>query len=923
MGLIDLHRGTTPDRAWVGYWLAPAARGRGLATRAVRLVAAWAFTDPTLERLELMTLVGNDASGRVALRAGFRREGILRRYLDFRGALLDAVMYAMVREDPADEAGEAGPGDDPLVGVPIFDGLTPSELARIRTAATEKMLAPGAVLVAEGDPGDALYVVLEGELAVTKRAGPGEMTLNRVGPGAVQGEIAVLSGGPRRATVRAITPVRALRLGRDDLFDVLAREPRILRSLVGTVARRLWGMEAAVQEQERLASLGTLAAGLAHEINNPAAAARSSVRRLDEALDEWDRAATALGAVGAGGGPAAAPLAAELLDTLREEVARRVASPPVVDALEAADRRDALATLLARLGMADPDEPAAALVALGWDGNQLDDLLAPFGGDEARLVVAEWLAAAALVRQLLAEVALAAGRISEIVGAVREYTYLDRAPVQRLDVTTGIENTLVILRSKWKAGVAIRRVYAPDLPPIEAFGSELNQVWTNLIDNAIDAMAGSGELAIDGRRRTGRRRRRGDLRQRPGSPGGAPGPHLRSLLHDEGAWGPAPGLGLYISRSIVERHGGRLDLVAGDPGRTCFRVTLPPRPPGREPPGRHRLTARAPTRSIRPWTVPSVPRPRLRPTLPCARRSRPGPSPSCSPTSRARRASPTISASGWRRAPGPPPRDHPGGARRARRASRCRPRATASSRPSPGPRRPSRPPSQAQRDLAAEAWPPGRRHPGPDGAPHGRRRPRPATARTSATTCTGPPGSRRPPTAARSSCPRRRERSCEDALPPGVTLRDLGEHRLKDLRPEHLAQLVIDGLPADFPTGPLARRAARTTCRPSSPRSSGASRSWRPRWACSRGDSPADAHRSGRHRQDAPRPAAGRGCRRRAPRRHLVRAPRAAARPRPRAADRGPDARRLPASRPSPPSTPSRARSASAACCWSSTTSSR
>jgi signal transduction histidine kinase len=290
-----------------------------------------------------------------------------------------------------------------------------------------------------------------------------------------------------------------------------------------------------------------------------------------------------LGALVAGGGPVAAPLAAELLDALRDEVARRVASPPVVDALEAADRRDALRALLARLGMADPDEPAAALVALGWDGNQLDDLLAPFGGDEARLVVAEWLAAAALVRQLLAEVALAAGRISEIVGAVREYTYLDRAPVQRLDVTTGIENTLVILRSKWKAGVAIRRAYAPDLPLIEAFGSELNQVWTNLIDNAIDAMAGSGELAIEA----------------AGAPGGGvvvdvcdSGPgipeerraHIFDPFFTTKGVGAGTGLGLYISRSIVERHGGRLDLVAGDPGRTCFRVTLPPRPPDESPP---------------------------------------------------------------------------------------------------------------------------------------------------------------------------------------------------------------------------------------------------------------------------------------------------------------------------------------------------
>lgn len=577
-GLINLHRGAAPGRALVGYWLAPAARGRGLATRAVRLVAAWAFTDPGLERLELLTLVGNDASGRVALRAGFRREGILRRYIEFRGALLDAVMYAMVREDRAADTGEGRPADDPLVGVPIFEGLTGPEIGRIRTAATEVALEPGAVLVSEGDPGDALYVVLDGELAVTKRAGTGEMTLNRVGPGAVQGEIAVLDGGPRRATVRAITPVRALRLGRDDLFDVLAREPGILRALVGTVARRLWGMEAAVQEQERLASLGTLAAGLAHELNNPAAAARASARRLDAALDEWDRSTMALGTLGAGEGPAVAPLAAELLDALREEIARRVASPPALDALEAADRRDALATLLARLGMADPDEPAAALVGLGWDGNELDDLLAPFGDDEARLVVAAWLAAAALVRQLLAEVALAAGRISEIVGAVRQYAYLDRAPVQRLDVTAGIETTLVILRSKWKAGVTIHRVYAPDLPPIEAFGGELNQVWTNLIDNAIDAMGGSGDLTIS----TAAARGEGVVVEVCDSGPGIP-EERRAHIFDpffttKGA-GAGTGLGLYISRSIVERHGGRLDLVAGEPGRTCFRVTLPARPP--------------------------------------------------------------------------------------------------------------------------------------------------------------------------------------------------------------------------------------------------------------------------------------------------------------------------------------------------------
>ncbi len=281
-------------------------------------------------------------------------------------------------------------------------------------------------------------------------------------------------------------------------------------------------------------------------------------------------------------------MAAELLDTLREETTRRAGDPPTLDPLDAADRRDAVGRLLGGLGMAAPHEPAAALVALGWDGNELDDLLAPFGDDEARLIVAAWLAATALVRQLLAEVAIATERISEIIGAVREYTYLDRAPVQRVAVTAGIENTLVILRSRWKAGVAIQRSYAPDLPVIDAYGSELNQVWTNLIANAIDAMGGTGELTITAIPAPAADGVTVEIRD---SGPGIPDDVQRRIFDpffttkDLGA---GTGLGLHISRSIVERHGGRLELVSGDPGRTTFRVTLPahvpPAPPAADSP---------------------------------------------------------------------------------------------------------------------------------------------------------------------------------------------------------------------------------------------------------------------------------------------------------------------------------------------------
>jgi signal transduction histidine kinase len=480
----------------------------------------------------------------------------------------------------------------PLRRIPLLAGLDDIELGRLAAVAETVELAPGTILLREGEAGDALFVVLTGELAVSKRSGNADIPLAVVGPGEVQGELAVLEGRPRSATVRAVGPATLLRLRRDALLDVLGRQPELALALLRTIAGRLRATESLLREREKLAALGTLAAGLAHELNNPAAAIRSTVARLTTLAGEWDRAAVALGALGPDDLDPDG-VAREVAAALRDELDRRAAAPPILDPVGGVDREDAMVALLDRLGIARPAEPAATLVAFGWDGNQLDDLLAPFESDEARHVVLAWLAAGALGRQLLAEIGAAGERIGEIVASVREYSYLDRAPVGEVDVIAGIESTLVMLRPRLKAGIEVRRTYPAGRPRIEAFGGELNQVWTNLIVNAADAMRGRGVLEI-----TVRRDPQAQAQRPPGS-GPAVAPGVSVEVCDSGSGipedvrarifepffttkdvGAGSGLGLHIVQSIVDRHAGRIE-VASAPGRTCFTVTLP----GRVPPG--------------------------------------------------------------------------------------------------------------------------------------------------------------------------------------------------------------------------------------------------------------------------------------------------------------------------------------------------
>jgi signal transduction histidine kinase len=425
-----------------------------------------------------------------------------------------------------------------LRDTPLFGGLDDSQLSHLIHLGEIVDLEPDQLLIREGDEADALYVVLEGELEVTKRAGTSQIPLAQVGPGSLQGEIAALEGGRRLASVRAMGAAEVLRIPVETIRELLDAGPDVALAVIRTAVARLRAMESLLREREKLAGLGTLAAGLAHELNNPAAAALRSVNALEQAVAAAESRPH----------PVPPPQPPE-------------GTQPPRSALDRADR-------IAEIERFAPDaDDASALVELGWTPEALAAVPAE---------AIPWLAADASVRQLLGELEMALTRISEIVGAVKGYTYLDQAPVQRVDVRIGLQQTLVILRHKLKQ-IEVTTALADDLPEIEAHGSELNQVWTNIVDNAADAMEGRGTLSISA-----------DPEPEPGGIG------VRVTICNSGPQmpdevrrrifepffttkepGKGTGLGLHISHNVIAQHGGRIE-VDSEPGRTCFIVTLPP-----------------------------------------------------------------------------------------------------------------------------------------------------------------------------------------------------------------------------------------------------------------------------------------------------------------------------------------------------------
>jgi signal transduction histidine kinase len=446
--------------------------------------------------------------------------------------------------------------------VPLFAGLTAAECNELYDSSQRLVAEPGDLIIEEGAPGETMFIVLSGELEVTKRDGGREIVLATRQAGEFLGEMALLEKVPRSASVRAVKRTELLSIGPEAFHSLLLHRPLAATTVLRTVAARLRSTEASLVQSDKLASLGTLAAGLAHELNNPAAAIQRSVGTLRQAIGDWHARTMALDALG-------------LPPAQRERAAALAAAQEAVEPIRPPSRVESkLTDRLDELGVADSWEAGPSLAAFGWTAAQLDPLVAEFDARQLPAVLG-WLGAGAAGRQLVGEIGLSAKAISTIVSAVKSYAYLDQAPVQDVDLASSLEDTLVILNHKLKHGIIVERDFDPGVPRIEAYAGELNQVWTNIIDNAVQAMDGKGTLKLC-LHRLGEEVEVRITDSGPGIPH-AIAARIFDPFFTTKPQGVGTGLGLHIARNIVvNRHRGRIE-VASEPGRTEFRIVLPTR----------------------------------------------------------------------------------------------------------------------------------------------------------------------------------------------------------------------------------------------------------------------------------------------------------------------------------------------------------
>jgi signal transduction histidine kinase len=407
-----------------------------------------------------------------------------------------------------------------------------------------------------------MFVILEGQLELHGALG-GEIATFSMKAGDVTGVLPFSRMTQFKVNGRAVTDSRVLRFPAALFTDLVQKMPELAKRLVGLMSDRIRETTRIEQQRDRLAGLGKLSAGLAHELNNPASAAKRATSQLRDVLKKIKSASLELGR-------------RDLTSVQRAEIEKLETSftqsnEPPPDALTVSDLEDEVDSLLRSHGQDDLWQLAADLARRNIKPEALESLFAALDAGTARAALVR-IAASVEIAGLLNEIESSVARISDLVGAIKEYTYMDQAPVQNVDIVKSLETTLTILNHKLKRGVTVVRDYQRIPLMVNSFGSELNQVWTNIIDNAIDAMGGQGELRV----RTYREDDCVVVEIGDNGPGISPEvkPHIFEPFFTTKGVGEGTGLGLDTVQRIVKKHRGNIQ-VTSQPGDTRFQVWLP------------------------------------------------------------------------------------------------------------------------------------------------------------------------------------------------------------------------------------------------------------------------------------------------------------------------------------------------------------
>jgi signal transduction histidine kinase len=451
-----------------------------------------------------------------------------------------------------------------LRNVPLFSDLPDSDLQEMCAHVDEVHLSPGEMLFEEGSIGGHAYVIKDGQIEIFTRFAGRKVPLAVRQEGEVIGEISLLEASPRTASGQAVTDCSLISISHDLLDELLNTSPAAARTMLKTIVVRLQSTEATLLQSKKMAQLGTFTAGIAHELNNPSSSVQRGSEQLMNCLQEHRSVLFDIRSL------QITDDQANQLQVLGEHVHERARLQTELRPIDRLDRELELETWFENRGM-DLYGLIPTLINLDYDQSAMQDIASNYP-TQALPVILKWITLEYETYRLLDEIHQGAGRISEIIQALKSYAYLDQAPTQEIDIHEGLRNTLVILRHKLKEGIDVHTDFVSGIPKLTAYGSELNQVWTNIIDNAIDAMKGSGKLILRTRHEepwvvveiedTG-----------PGIPEDVQ-PRLFEPFFTTKPVGKGTGLGLNISYKIIQKHGGDIR-VDSQPGKTCFQILLP------------------------------------------------------------------------------------------------------------------------------------------------------------------------------------------------------------------------------------------------------------------------------------------------------------------------------------------------------------